>query len=391
LALIVALCSAEGRAQQAVSFKHFSSFKGLVPAVDFYASKRQSVTPYEKPTAGTISKLQTLLGSNLPKGAIFICSTLQQKDAVYEPMVLKAGYGWTLTIITPEVRMQEMLDRVKSQMGGEVPAEIQAEMKSRMGNMQQMTAEYEKRMVDTTTQQMAHAVIWALLDKESQFRSTRLDDMTKSPLPDWMDIGIASYASGVDVDLSFLQQHMDETFPLDDVLAMSRPFVASTFGTNQGSGGSFRGRGGMSGGGDMSRFGGMSGGGGMPRFGGMSGGGDMPRFGGGSGGGMGVPPSGFGSRGSGGSGGRGRNGGNSQRVLPKDEQDQMLFDAQSGTFFSYMLEKVGIEKMKELVQQAIEGHETRDFVVRPDVLGSNMDQIEKDWASWVKTLSPQKS
>lgn len=65
----------------------------------------------------------------------------------------------------------------------------------------------------------------------------------------------------------------------------------------------------------------------------------------------------------------------------------MLFDGQSSTFFRYLMEKVGVEKVKELIQAAREGTESRDFIARPEVLGSDFEQIERDWAGWVATLN----
>jgi hypothetical protein len=376
LLLVVTFSVSALSADQPVAFKHFSSFKGLVSDVDFYGSNRQVISPYEKPVAETIAKLKSLLGSNLPKGAIFICSTLEQKDAVYEPKVLKSGYGWSLTASTPAVRSQEMLARIKGQMGGQVPAEIL----DRIQKMQpEMMASQEKQMVTTITQQIAYAVLQTMLDKDLQYRSSRLDDMGKSPLPDWLDIGIASYVSGSNSSLSYLQQNMEQTFPLEDVLSMARPFVASTSGQN--------GNGDRGGGMGRSNRGGSEGGGmpggGMPG-GGMSGGG-MPGGGQGSFGGRGM--GGFGGGGMGGFGGPGgqggqRNGG--QRTMPKDEQDRMLFDGQSSTFFSYMIERVGIEKVRELIKLVQEGKESREYICKTDVLGTDFEKIEEDWAAWVK-------
>jgi hypothetical protein len=378
---------------QGVTFKKFVPFKQIVPEIDFYASSRQTIAPYEKPVAEAVARLKTIFGSTIPRGAIFICSTLEQKDSIYEPMVLKAGYGWTLTSITSEVRMQEVMARMKSQMG-DIPAEIRERLTSRLPDMM---ADAEKQTATTMTQQIAYAVIQTMLVKDLKFRSSRLDDMGKSPLPDWLDISIASYVSGAPFDLAFLQQHMDQTFPMEDVLAMSRPFVASS---NQGSGGS-------AGGGGMNRSGGANSGatggggfgqgmpqGGMPQGGMPQGGmaqGGMPQ------GGMpqgGMPQGGFSGRGMGGAGlggnGNGTGGQRGQRVQPKDEQDRMLFDSQASTFFFYMIEKLGIDKVKQLVKQAQEGKESREFVIQPDVLGSNFAKIEEDWASWVKTLkAPQ--
>ena len=80
-------------AGEALAFKHFNVFKGVVTGIDFFASGRQAVTPYEKAIADARQRLAGLLGSELPKGAVFVCSTLQQKDSVYEPKALFAGSG----------------------------------------------------------------------------------------------------------------------------------------------------------------------------------------------------------------------------------------------------------------------------------------------------------
>ena len=246
-------------AQQTASFKSFTAFKNVVPDIDFYASSRQTIAPYEKPAGETIAKLKQLFGPNLPKGAIFICSTQVQKDAVYEPKVLRSGYSWSLVAETPEVRAQAMLARIKSQMGGDVPAEI----RDRMQRMQPEMMANAGRQVSSITQQIAHAVIQTLLDKDIQYRSSRLDDMSKSSLPDWLDIGIATYASGANNSLSYLSQNMDQTFPIEDVLSMARPFVASTSGQNGGGDRQGRSGGGNSGGnqGDFPGGDGMRGGG----------------------------------------------------------------------------------------------------------------------------------
>jgi hypothetical protein len=351
-------------AQQQASYKNFSTFRNIVPGVDFFASNRQVVAPYEKPAAEAMGKLRDLLGADLPKGAIFICSTLEQKDSIYEPKVLKMGYGWILKAETPNVRAQQMLERIKSRMGGKIPGEFLERMNKQPP---EMMANAEKQMVATVTQQMAYAILQVTLDPNLQFRSSRLDDMGKSPLPDWLDIGIAAYASGNNAALSYLQQNLEQTFPLEDLLSMARPFVATS---SDQDGGGF-------GGGGMPPMGGNGSGGqrgGMPNFG--SGGG-APNFGGG-----GMPNFGGGGGGMGGSGGMR---GGSQRTMPKDEQDRMLFDGQSATFFAYLAGKAGIEKVRELVKQAREGKESREYVCQPNVLGSDFGKIEEDWVAWVKT------
>jgi hypothetical protein len=93
-------------AQQS-EFKNFNAFKQVVPGVDFFASTLKDVTPFEKPAAEVIARLRALLGNDLPKGAIFICSSMVQKDSVYEPKVLKSGYSWTLTVETSQVSAEQ--------------------------------------------------------------------------------------------------------------------------------------------------------------------------------------------------------------------------------------------------------------------------------------------
>ncbi|MBN2243164.1 MAG: hypothetical protein JW793_10775 [Acidobacteria bacterium] len=382
------------QAQEIDKYKSFNRFAGMVPRIDFYASKRQSIDPYVKPAAEAVQKLQSLLGDDLPKGAIFICSSLEQKDSIYEPIILKMGYAWTLTLETPEVRADEMLAQMKSMMGEEIPAEIMERIKKRPTDMM---ASAEGRMVAETVRQIAYAVIQTSFAKNLRYRSSRLNDMGKSPLPDWLDIGIGAYVTGYDPNLNYLQQNMQQSFPLEDVLTMSRPFVASTFlgtGTNGGSEG-------MSG--SRSGRGGFNGGQGFPSggFGAMGQGGFPPTGGFGAMGQGGLPPSGgFGAMGSGGGmpsgsgdsqGSQGRSGasqGGFQRTIPKDEQDQMLFDGQSSTFFAFLLEKVGVEKVRELIQSVQQGVEGRDFVARPDMLGDDYGKIEEEWIEWVGNIKP---
>ncbi len=381
-------------AQQTASFKNFNAFRNIVPGIDFFASNRQKVAPYEKLAAEAVEKLKSLLGPDLPKGAIFICSTLAQKDAVYEPKVLKSGYSWTLTAVTSDVRMQEMQARMKSQMGDDIPAEI----KERMQRMQpEMMANVEKQMAAAMTQQIAYAVIQTLLNKELQYRSSRVDDMGKSPLPDWLDIGIGAYVGGQNGNLSYLQQNMDQTFPIEDILSMARPFVASS-GQNGGGMGRSGNSGGFPGGGSGGFPGGGSGGFPGGSSGGFPGGGSGGFPGGGSGGFPGGTQGGFGGRSGGGFGGSGGGGmggfggqggqrgerGGQPRQMSKDEQDRMLFDGQSSTFFLYVTEKLGLNGVRELIKEAREGKESREYLGRPDVLGPDFTKIEADWIAWLK-------
>ena len=84
-------------------------------------------------------------------------------------------------------------------------------MKSRQSDM---VASAEGRMVEETMRQIAYAVIQTTFAKDLRYRSSRLNDMSKSPLPDWLDIGIGSYVTGNDPNLGYLQQNMEQTLPL---------------------------------------------------------------------------------------------------------------------------------------------------------------------------------
>jgi hypothetical protein len=135
-ALLVAVPLAAGPANaQVVDFKNFVSFRNLVPGVDFFASNRKNVSPYEKPAAEAIARMKELLGDDLPKGAVFICSSVQQRDSVYEPRVLRSGYRWSITVVTAEVRTQEVLERIKAQMGDNIPAEIRDRIRNQPPEM----------------------------------------------------------------------------------------------------------------------------------------------------------------------------------------------------------------------------------------------------------------
>jgi len=134
--------------------------------------------------------------------------------------------------------------------------------------------------------------------------------------------------------------------------------------------------------------------GGFPSGGFPGGSGGFPQggFPGGSGGrGMGGFPGGAsGFPQGGGMGGPGGQRGGSQRNMPntsnmsKDEQDRMLFDGQSSSFFLYLLEKLGVDRVKELLAEAQEGKESREYLGKPDVLGTDFAKIEEDWAAWMK-------
>ncbi|MBM3792371.1 MAG: hypothetical protein FJW35_18765 [Acidobacteria bacterium] len=336
LAIVLASLSLPAAAQD-TGFKNFNLFKDVLPGVDFFAANRQQATPFEKPLTESRQKLVDLLGSAIPKGAIFICSTLEQKDAVYEPRAIKMGYGWVLMALTAEARADETLARLKAQTGGQVPPQVLERLQNRSPEMQ---AAAEAGMVRSAARQMAYAVLQTALTETKDFRLTRLEDMARSPLPDWLDIGIATYAAGGATNVDMLQQRLDEAFPLEDIFSMSRPYVA-------------------------------------PSAEGGSGGGFMIRMEGSPGG---MPPAG--------AGGGTRGGGG--RQMPKDVQDRMLFDAQSSTFFEFLRQKTGPDRTRELIGHCRAGKDTRAFVTRDDVLGSDFAKIEQEWTEWVRALKSER-
>jgi len=348
-----------------VSFKGFNKYKSGVSGVDFFAGSSKDATLFETPVAEAQKRLATILGNELPPGAIFICSSLQQKDTVYEPRILRAGYKWDLVALTSAARLDETIQRMKIQMGGEVPADVLARLKNRQP---EVIAAQDAAAARAAADQVAYAVLQALFPKENtQYRSSRVDDVGRSALADWLDVAIATYATRGMGNVSYLQQHMDETFPLEDVLGSSRPFVASIA---QGGAGGGAGRGGGSQ---------TQGGAAPPASGTRTGANQAGGAGSQQGGATQIAGAAAGARGGGGAG----------RVLPKDQQDRNLFDAQAFTFFTYMINKVGIEKVQELIRSNSEGKESREFVQRADVLGADFDKIESDWAAYVKTLKAQ--
>ena len=344
--LLAPLTVLPSQSQDTAVFKGLTSFKDVVSGVDFFAGNRRLVTPFEKPIAEAHQRLVSLLGPDLPKGAVFICSSLQQRDSVWEPRALKLGYKWLLISLTAEARTEETLARMKSQMGGEIPPEVLERIKSRTSDPQSaVTASTTRSMA----RDMALATLQASFAPERSFRVSRVDDVGRTPLPDWLDVGIASYAAGGAENIAFLQQRIEEAFPLEDVLGMSRPFVAQSAGGG--------------GGGGMTRIGGS------PAE-GMPPGAALPAAGG-------VVQGGGGMRGGGGT-----------RSLPKDQQDRMLFDGQASTFFNYLVEKLGLEKIKALIQFSSEGQESREWIIKPDVLGPEFDKIEGEWMAWIKMQKP---
>ncbi len=375
IALILFLSVPLCRAQTESFRKNFNLFREIAPRIDFFARSKSDLASFEKPVRDTRQKLASLVSRKLTKGAIVICSTMEQKDSVQEKSVLKLGYSWALIQLTPEATAQQRVAEIKARMGSLLPPGILERMQTR--TPEQKAAD-DARMIGPMMQKMCFALLGTTLLPEKEFKSSRLDDLSRTPMADWLDLGIAWYASGNGLNLRFLQDRLEEVFPLEDVLSMPRPFVAP-----QGDGGS-------GGGQTIIRMGGNGAGtgsatAGMPPGGGQQGAviyGGAPQQGGG-GGRRNDDGAGGGSRGDGGGGG------SFSMSLPKDMQDRMIFDSQATSLFSYSIQKLGLEKVKAVIESNLQGKLTREILSQPDFLGSDMDKIETDWRAWVKSQKPE--
>ena len=379
---------------QTVSFKNFTSFPDIVPdTVDFFASNRETIAPYEDAAKTSIEKVKQLLGDDIPKGAIFICTNQAQLDSLYEPVVIRQGYSWVLILTTPDVRMRTQLEEIKARIGDNIPAEflerINAQLRDAASNV-------DPQAVSNMARNIAFAILQvSTSDEYFQFRASRVEDVGKSILQDWLDIGVGSYVNGDKSSVKYLQDNIDMMFPIDDVIFMSRPFVASstTSGNQGGSGGGremaqiFQQMDSQ----EMAQIFQQMGGGQMAKM--RPGGGEGGGFPGGDGGGPGGQRPGGGP--GGGPGGQRPGGGpggapkskperaGQQRALSKDEQDRLLFDGQAISFFDFFLEKFGIEKVRELIKFSSEGNESWDFVSRTDLFGRDFSKVEADWMEWL--------
>jgi hypothetical protein len=361
LAACLALVPAAAAAQDSFS-RNFKAFKNLIPGIDFYARGKADVEPFGKPLADAGDRLRTFLGPELPKGAIVICSSMEQRDSVSEVRVLRMGYQWVLVQLTQEATNQQMLAQLQARMGGEVPAALLERFKN---PSPEMRAAATARLVSSTVQRASLALVMKTTAPEKEFRASRLDDTGRSPLSDWLDVGLSNYAAGTSMSsLRMLQDRIDEAFPLEDVLTMYRPFVAPDTG---GGGGNFRIMMGGPGGGQSGGASGGSQGGARPS-------GDVQ-----------VSPMGSGSQGGGNRSGGGQRG----MSVPKEVQDRMTFDAQASTLFAYMVGKFGKERVAAIVKAEREGKGSRDLITAPDMLGPDLEKAEIALVEWLKTQKPE--
>jgi len=361
---VIVLLSWSAAAQKAApvdSFqKNFTKFAGIVPGVDFYASDRALITPFATPISAGLDRLKTVLGPNLAPGALVICQTVAQRDAVAEERVLKYGYKWILVQLTAQAEQEQQLEMIKARMGGQIPPELLARFQ------QQRTPEQNAAALSRTATnlvvRMSSAILQTLLGPERPYRSSRLDDHSRSPLYDGLDVGIGRYAAdSAMASVRWTQDHLEDVFAIEDLIQMNRPYVLpdSIGGSSSG------GRGGANSGGNGTRV--------------------MVMGGAGGAGGGGTPAGGAsqGQSGSGGGTGGGR-GGRGDSNLPKEVLDRQNFDNQSALFFIYLNEKLGIEKIRRLVQINREEKNLAQAIVTSEFLGKPFDDIEKDFMEWVK-------
>ena len=60
-----------------------------------------------------------------------------------------------------------------------------------------------------------------------------------------------------------------------------------------------------------------------------------------------------------------------------------MFDAQAATFFTYLLETQGVEKVREIVQLNSSGEDIQEILERPEFLGTDYQAVENAWREWV--------
>jgi hypothetical protein len=356
LTTLIILSASLCRAQTDSFKKNFNLFKEVTPGIDFYAGSKSDTVPFEKPVREAQKKLASLVNRKLARGVIVVCTTMEQKDSVQETRLLKLGYSWALIQLTPAATTQQIMAEMKARMGNMIPPGLLDMMQNRPPEQK---AADDARMAGPMVQRVCFALLEATLMPEKGFKSSRLDDLSRSPLADWLDVGVSWYASGAGLNLKFLQDHLEEVFPLEDVLSMPRPFVAP-----QSDGGSGAG----------------------PMVIRMAGGGSGP----GAATGQAQPlPTPAGRASSGGTplqmGTIMSGGGLGSFSMPKDIQDRMTFDSQAASIFSYIIQKLGVDKAKAVIEANLKGKLTRDILSMPDYLGSDMDKIEENWREWVKS------
>jgi hypothetical protein len=92
-AVFLTLFAGLSLAQENPFSKSFKSFKkDVAPGIDYFANDQKDIEPFVKPVVEARAKIGDFLGTELSRGAIFVCSTVAQRDAVYDVKVFKSGY-----------------------------------------------------------------------------------------------------------------------------------------------------------------------------------------------------------------------------------------------------------------------------------------------------------
>ena len=108
--ILLPLFASLGVAQENPFTKYFKVFKDVAPGVDFYATSQADIDAFVKPIAEARKTVAEFLNVELAPGAVFVCSTLTQKDAVYDVRAFKLGYKWYLVQLTSEAQREERHD-----------------------------------------------------------------------------------------------------------------------------------------------------------------------------------------------------------------------------------------------------------------------------------------
>jgi hypothetical protein len=62
----------------------------------------------------------------------------------------------------------------------------------------------------------------------------------------------------------------------------------------------------------------------------------------------------------------------------------MMFDAQAATFFSHLIDKLGLDRVKEIVRLNLAGEDIQELLELEEYLGSDYESVETEWSEWVK-------
>ena len=61
-----------------------------------------------------------------------------------------------------------------------------------------------------------------------------------------------------------------------------------------------------------------------------------------------------------------------------------MFDSQAAALFSYLLQKRGIDKVRDLANAGRKGEDLRAILMTPEWLGGDLDKAESEWFAWIR-------